>query len=81
MIVRSRKIDGNSVITNPMNRFPYSQASINSDGCLTIRNYDKTSKENEHTDEIIVLTKTETDAVFQLFDFLNKTQNRYKLPF
>ena len=40
------------------------QASFNSDGCLTLRNYDRCDKAN---DEIIILTDDETQAIVRLF--------------
>ena len=57
---------------------PSSQASFNSDGCITIRNYDKS---NKNKDEIFILTPTETEAIIRLFsEFANKI-NTHKLPF
>ena len=43
---------------------PFSQASFNSHGCLTIRNYNPSSKSE---DIIICLNETETKAVLDLF--------------
>ena len=40
-----------------------SQASINSDGCLTLRNY---NPNNKNTDEIVIFTREETTALFRL---------------
>lgn len=41
----------------------FCQASFNSDGNLTLRNYNNHDKES---DEIIILTITETQAIFKL---------------
>lgn len=58
--------------------FPHCQASFNSDGFITLRNYDRSNKSN---DEIILLSKPETEALFELFSKLGKVNNNYKLPF
>ena len=56
--------------------FNYSQASLNSDGFITLRNYN-----NPNDDEIIVLNRTETDAIFRLFSKLGVINKNYDLPF
>lgn len=40
------------------------QASFNSDGVLTLRNYNRTDK---NSDEIIILSREETEAIVELF--------------
>ena len=57
---------------------PKSQASFNSDGCITIRNYDKS---NKNKDEIIILTQTETEAIIHLFFQISDKINTHRLPF
>ena len=57
---------------------PKSQASFNSDNCITIRNYDASDK---NKDEIIILTPTETNAIFLLFSNLGEKTKNYTLPF
>lgn len=52
----------------------YSQASINSNGCLTIRNYN----DDKNQDEIIILSNKETEAIIKLFD---KLKQKDLLPF
>ena len=64
---------------NNINEYlPKSQASFNSDNCITIRNFDA---RNKNRDEIIVLTPTETDAIFLLFSRLGVRTKNYTLPF
>ena len=58
-------------------RFSNSQASINSDGCITLRNYDYA---NKNADEIIILSREETKAIFGLFNRLSEFGKNY-LPF
>ena len=53
------------------------QASINSDGCITLRNYDCYDK---NQDEIIILSKEETKAIFSLFNRLSEMGEDW-LPF
>ena len=57
---------------------PKSQASFNSDNCITIRNYDASDK---NKDEIIILSPTETNAIFLLFSSIGKKTKNYTLPF
>lgn len=40
------------------------QASFNSDGVLTLRNY---NSDNKDSDEIIIFTHEETEAIIELF--------------
>lgn len=40
------------------------QASFNSDGVLTLRNY---NSDNKDSDEIIIFTREETEAIVKLF--------------
>ena len=56
-------------------RFCDCQASFNSHGCLTLRNYNRYEKEK---DEIIVLSDRETRAIIALF---SKLKENDILPF
>lgn len=51
------------------------QASFNSNGNITLRNYDSYVKDK---DEIIILSDKETEAIFDLF---RKLKNKDMLPF
>ena len=51
-------------ITNKSNYSMFCQASFNSDGVLTLRNYDV---QNKNSDEIIILSREETEAIVKLF--------------
>lgn len=44
--------------------FYETQVAFNSDGCITIRKYDRYNKDN---DEIIVFTQDETKEIIRLF--------------
>ena len=57
---------------------PYCQASLNSDGNITLRNYDRSNKDK---DEIIILSNTETEAIFALFSRIGQKNKNYDLPF
>lgn len=57
---------------------PHCQASFNSDGRITLRNYDNSNKSK---DEIIVLSDSETDALFELFSKIAAKNRCYQLPF
>lgn len=56
----------------------YCQASFNSDGNITLRNYDRSNKER---DLIIILSESETRALFTLFSKMTSTSKAYELPF
>ncbi len=82
MIILKRDMCENSVIKTADNNtneyLPYCQASFNSDGGITIRNYDRA---NKNKDEIIILSDTETNAIFRL---IKEIKNKFKdndLPF
>lgn len=57
---------------------PYCQASFNSDGNITLRNYDRS---NKNKDEIIILSESETKALFTLFSKMGQKYKYYDLPF
>ena len=57
---------------------PYCQASFNSDGNVTLRNYDRS---NKNKDEIIILSQSETKALFELFSKMGQNCRNYTLPF
>ena len=57
---------------------PYCQASFNSDGNITLRNYDRA---NKNSDEIIILSESETKALFELFSRMGQKYKAYDLPF
>ena len=64
---------------NNIDRYlPYCQASFNSDGNITLRNYDRS---NKNSDEIIILSNTETEALFALFSRIGQKNKNYDLPF
>lgn len=57
---------------------PHCQASFNSDGNITLRNYDRS---NKNKDEIIILSESETKAIFELFSKMGQINRAYNLPF
>ena len=57
---------------------PHCQASFNSDGNITLRNFDRSNKEK---DEIIILSNSETEALFLLFSRMGQKNKNYTLPF
>lgn len=57
---------------------PYCQASFNSDGNITLRNYDRSDKSK---DEIIILSESETLAICKLFKEFKKICLNNELPF
>ena len=67
-----------SVAEEPKTQFSDCQASINSDGFITLRNHDRYDK---NTDEVIILSREETNALFRLFSQLGTKVKNYDLPF
>jgi len=70
----------NAVETDALSEiyFAECQASFNSDGKITLRNFNSHDK---NKDEIIVLSHAETDALFKLFSRISSKQKNYDLPF
>lgn len=54
------------------------QASLNSDGNITLRNYNSGDKND---DEIIILSDSETRAIFELFGKMNDLNLKCNLPY
>lgn len=82
MNIIKRKMETQNVIKTAENNIdeylPYCQASFNSDGNITLRNYDRSCKDK---DEIIILSDSETKALFKLFSEIGQKRKSYDLPF
>lgn len=82
MIVIKRNMNAEEIVKTAENNIdqylPCCQASFNSDGNITLRNYDNSNKDK---DEIIILSNTETNALFALFSKMGQKNKNYDLPF
>ena len=82
MIVLKRNMNAEETAKTAEHNFneylPYCQASLNSDGVITLRNYDRS---NKNKDEIIILSKSETSALFALFSQIGQKYKNYDMPF
>lgn len=82
MIVIKRNMNTEETIKTANHNFdaylPYCQASFNSDGNITLRNYDRSDK---NKDEIIILSESETKALFALFSNIGQMNKKYDSPF
>ena len=78
MIRIKRNIVVTEINETAENNLPYCQASINSNGNITLRNHNGKNKEK---DEIIVLSRSETTALFELFSMIGQKTRNYTLPF
>lgn len=82
MKVIKRNMNAEEIVKTAENNndqyLPYCQASFNSDGNITLRNYDNS---NKNKDEIIILSHTETNALFALFSKMGQKNKNYDLPF
>lgn len=72
-----REMKAVEAITAKSNHSLECQASFNSDGVLTLRNYNRSDK---NSDEIIVLSREETEAIVKLFREFNRL-NVPDIPF
>ena len=64
--------------TTDMPYLPECQASFNSNGNITLRNYDHSNKSKN---EIIILSDSETNALFALFSKIGQKHTNYDLPY
>lgn len=64
MKIIDREMKVNESITDKSNNSLNCQASFNSDGVLTLRNYNRWDK---NSDEIIIFSREETLAIVELF--------------
>ena len=75
-IKRRMTVDENEKVF--MGDSPRCQAALNSDGCITIRNY---REDDPNDDSLIVLSRRETEAVVRLFSEIGTMQRNNTLPF
>lgn len=73
-----REMVSTEKITDKSNTMLYCQASFNSNGNITLRNYDI---HNKNSDEIIILSAEETQAIIQLFSKIGRMASNNALPF
>ena len=73
-----REMTVKATITDKSNTMMYCQASFNSDGNITLRNYDI---HNKNSDEIIILSAEETQAIIELFGRMKAMIHLNGLPF
>lgn len=82
MIIIKRSMNAEEIVKTADNNvdqyLPYCQASFNSDGNITLRNYDNSNKDK---DEVVILSNTETNALFALFSKIGQKNKQYDLPF
>lgn len=72
-----REMISKESVTEKSKTNSYCQASLNSDGNITLRNY---NIRNKNSDEIIILSAEETQAIIKLFSEIGKIGNN-SLPF
>lgn len=73
-----REMKTKEIATNKSNSLCYCQASFNSSGNITLRNYDI---HNKNSDEIIILSQKETEAIVKLFHEIGGIMKSGVLPF
>lgn len=78
MKIIDREMTTREIITDKSNHSLYCQASFNSDGYITLRNFNINNKDS---DEIIILSAEETQAIFCLFSKIGTMNRNYTLPF
>lgn len=82
MRIIKRKMQAETT-TDESNDFTFTQASFNSDGNITLRHYGAyIGADTKNNDEIIVLSKSETQAIFELMRKIkNSCDSTSDLPF
>ena len=78
MKIIDREMVTKVTLTEKSNASLYCQASFNSDGNITLRNY---NIENKNSDEIIILSAEETHAIVELFRKIKREINDEWIPF
>ncbi|MBQ9113889.1 MAG: hypothetical protein IJY05_03095 [Clostridia bacterium] len=68
MITIKRKMQTEEI--NKSERYSFCQASLNSDGVITLRSYNTC---NKNQDEITILSRDETQAIFSLMRSLKSS--------
>lgn len=79
MTIIDREIKSEAFSTKKSQHSLDCQASFNSDGAITLRNYTMGSVEN--SDEIIILSAEETKAILRLFSQIGTMIGNNTLPF
>lgn len=77
-MIKINRIMTTENVTSTSDCFADCQASFNSDGNITLRNYNRQDKDK---DEIIILSRHETNALFALFSKIGQKNKNYDLPF
>lgn len=78
MKIINRQMKSESFLSERSRKSTDCQASFNSDGVITLRNYIEGEPER---DEIIILSAAETQAIQQLFSKIGLMARNYTLPF
>lgn len=78
MKLLKRKMELENTCSNSENISTKCQASFNSDGNITLRNYNPINKDE---DEIIILSNQETSAIIHLFSQMGALISNNRLPF
>lgn len=80
MVILERKMEATK-IDNDSKNFCSCQASLNSDGRITLRNYGVYGERDNNNDEIIILSTAETQAIFGLMRIIRANCKDTDLPF
>lgn len=81
MKIIKRKMQA-KIINDGSNDFTPTQASFNSDGNITLRHYGYLGADVKNDDEIIVLSESETQAIFELMRKIKESCDKIgDLPF
>lgn len=78
MKIINREMESKVITTEKSQTSLFCQASFNSDGFITLRNYNVPDK---NSDEIIILSAEETQAIIQLFSKVCEMVKNNNLPF
>lgn len=81
-MIKINRFTDNENVTKTCDCFNTCQASFNNDGNIVLRNYNSACKEEKNrSDEIIILSRQETEAIFGLVRTMAQVCGIKDLPF
>lgn len=80
-MIKINRLTENEDVTSTCSYFDICQASFNTNGNIVLRNYSSADKAKNKSDEIIIMSKKETEAIFDLVRTMAQVCGIKDLPF
>ena len=80
-MIKINRFTENEEVSSTCSYFDICQSSFNKNGNIVLRNYSSADKAKNKSDEIIILSKNETEAVFELVRTMTQVCSIKDLPF